>query len=112
MKTRTRQRRGFSRLAAKVWPVIRCRASSRSSIRSRSAPRERRGSAAVTERRHVIVTGGSRGLGAAMIAGLLADGYRVSTCSRSKSENIEQLAAHPEYGARFYWGACRVGEAD
>jgi len=47
-----------------------------------------------------------------MIEGLLADGYRVSTCSRSRSENIEKLAAHPEYGARFYWGACRVGEAD
>src|SRR5690606_18972847 len=53
----------------------------------------------------------SRGLGAAMIEALLADGYRISTCSRSKSENIERLLAHPDYAGRFYWGACRVGEA-
>lgn len=62
--------------------------------------------------RHVIVTGGSRGLGAAMIAGLLADGYRVSTCSRSKSANITTLLDQPEFGARFFWAPCEVGEAD
>jgi 3-oxoacyl-[acyl-carrier protein] reductase len=66
----------------------------------------------MTARRHVIVTGGSRGLGAAMIEGLLADGYRVSTCSRKKTPNVERLAAHPEYAARFFWAACEVGEAD
>ena len=65
-----------------------------------------------SQRRHIIVTGGSRGLGAAMIDGLLADGYRVSTCSRSKSANIEALTAHPEYGSRFFWQRCEVGEAD
>ena len=63
-------------------------------------------------RRHVIVTGGSRGLGAAMIQGLLADGYRISTCSRSKSEAIAKLLADPEKGQRFFWGACEVGESD
>ena len=52
------------------------------------------------KRRHVIVTGGSRGLGAAMIEGLLADGYRVSTCSRSRTDIIDRLLA------------CEVGEAD
>jgi 3-oxoacyl-[acyl-carrier protein] reductase len=62
-------------------------------------------------RRHVIVTGGSRGLGAAMIEGLLADGYRISTCSRSKSEAIERMAAHSELGKRLFWKACEVGEA-
>jgi 3-oxoacyl-[acyl-carrier protein] reductase len=61
--------------------------------------------------RHVIVTGGSRGLGAAMIEGLLADGYRVSTCSRKKSDNIARLLAHPDHKARFFWQACEVGEA-
>ena len=59
-----------------------------------------------------MVTGGSRGLGAAMIEGLLADGYRVSTCSRKKSANIEKLLAKPELGSRFFWGACEVGEAE
>jgi 3-oxoacyl-[acyl-carrier protein] reductase len=60
--------------------------------------------------RHVIVTGGSRGLGAAMIKGLLEDGYKVSTCSRSKSANIEKLEA--EQPGRFFWMRCEVGEAD
>lgn len=66
----------------------------------------------ILETRHVIVTGGSRGLGAAMIEGLLSDGYRVSTCSRKMSANIERLLAHAEYGARFFWGQCEVGQAD
>jgi 3-oxoacyl-[acyl-carrier protein] reductase len=66
----------------------------------------------VSDRKHVIVTGGSRGLGAHMIEGLLADGYRVSTCSRNRSPKIEQLLEHPEFSKRFYWGPCKVGEAD
>lgn len=60
--------------------------------------------------RHVIVTGGSRGLGAAMIVGLLEDGYRVSTCSRTKSTGIEKLLA--EHADRFFWKSAQVGEAD
>jgi 3-oxoacyl-[acyl-carrier protein] reductase len=60
--------------------------------------------------RHVIVTGGSRGLGAAMIVGLLEDGYRISTCSRTKSAGIEKLLA--EYPDRFFWQSAQVGEAD
>lgn len=64
----------------------------------------------MTGRRHVMVTGGSRGLGAAMVEGLLADGYRVSTCSRSKSASIERLLARPDYSARFFWAPCSVGE--
>jgi 3-oxoacyl-[acyl-carrier protein] reductase len=62
-------------------------------------------------RKHVIVTGGSRGLGAVMVEGLLADGYRVSTCSRAKSEAIERLAAS-EFSSRLYWGPCSVGQAE
>lgn len=63
-------------------------------------------------RRHVIVTGGSRGLGAAMIAGLLEDGYRVSTCSRKKSDNIAALLEHKDYAERFFWAPCEVGQAE
>lgn len=66
----------------------------------------------MTETRHVIVTGGSRGLGAAMVEGLLEDGYLVSTCSRRKSERIEQLLADERYGRRLFWAPCEVGEAD
>lgn len=61
-------------------------------------------------RKHIIVTGGSRGLGAAMIAGLLGDGHRVSTCSRKKSAAIEDFLAH--HGESFFWQEAQVGEAD
>jgi 3-oxoacyl-[acyl-carrier protein] reductase len=62
-------------------------------------------------RRHVIVTGGSRGLGATMVEGLLADGYRVSTCSRTKTELMTQLESNDEYASRFFWGHCEVDDA-
>ncbi len=62
--------------------------------------------------KHVIVTGGSRGLGAAMIEGLLEDGYMISTCSRKMSNNIQALLNHPKHGKNVFWQACEVGEAD
>ncbi|MEO3388978.1 SDR family oxidoreductase [Mesorhizobium sp. CAU 1741] len=62
--------------------------------------------------RHIIVTGGSRGLGTAFVEALLADGYKVSTCSRSKSGRIEELQANPLYASRLYWAPCEVGNAD
>ncbi len=62
--------------------------------------------------RHVIVTGGSRGLGLALVEGLLADGYRVSTCSRSRTEAMERLAEDKRYSDRFHWSACRIGRAE
>jgi 3-oxoacyl-[acyl-carrier protein] reductase len=46
-----------------------------------------------------------------MIEGLLADGYRVSTCSRKKSANIERLLEDKTHGGRFYWGQCEIGQA-
>jgi 3-oxoacyl-[acyl-carrier protein] reductase len=60
--------------------------------------------------KHVIVTGGSRGLGTAMVEGLLADGYKISTCSRTKTQVIDQLLS--QYPDAFYWAPCEVGEAD
>jgi len=62
--------------------------------------------------RHVIVTGGSKGLGAGLVAGLLQDGYAVSTCSRSSSEFIERMRGSATFGARFHWSACDIGDAD
>lgn len=59
-----------------------------------------------------MVTGGSRGLGAAFVEALLADGYRVSTCSRSKPARLAALLDHQEYGPRFYWAPCEVGIAE
>jgi 3-oxoacyl-[acyl-carrier protein] reductase len=47
--------------------------------------------------RHVIISGGSRGLGRAIVSGLLESGYRVSTFSRAKSEFIEKLAGNERF---------------
>lgn len=62
-------------------------------------------------KRHVIVTGGSRGLGLGLVKDLLGAGYRVSTCSRSSSAEIEALLETAGPGALF-WRACRIGDAD
>lgn len=44
------------------------------------------------EGRHVVISGGSRGLGRAIISSLLESGYRVSTFSRNDSEFTKRLA--------------------
>jgi 3-oxoacyl-[acyl-carrier protein] reductase len=62
--------------------------------------------------RHVIVTGGSRGLGAALVRRLLGDGYRVSTCSRTRSPFIDEMADHGDYGSRFLWCRCDIAVAE
>lgn len=62
--------------------------------------------------RHVIVTGGSRGLGEAMVRRMLCRGYRVSTCSRRRTCFIEEMATHPDYRDRFFWAECRIGVAE
>jgi 3-oxoacyl-[acyl-carrier protein] reductase len=59
----------------------------------------------------VLVTGGSRGLGAAMVARLLADGYRVATCSRRRSPAIEAFEAATA-GAGFFWRPAALGVAE
>jgi 3-oxoacyl-[acyl-carrier protein] reductase len=66
----------------------------------------------MTATRHVIVSGGSKGLGEAIVRAALAFGYRVSTCSRSRTCFVAEMSAHPEYGERFYWSACDIGVAD
>jgi 3-oxoacyl-[acyl-carrier protein] reductase len=61
--------------------------------------------------RHIIVTGGSRGLGAAFVETLLSEGYKVSTCSRSKSDYLEALLSSKKYDGRLFWAPCEVGKA-
>lgn len=46
-----------------------------------------------------VVSGGSRGLGRAVVERLLGEGWRVATCSRSRNEFIESVEA----GDRTYW---------
>jgi 3-oxoacyl-[acyl-carrier protein] reductase len=50
-----------------------------------------------TAARHVLISGGSRGLGECLATGLLDAGYRVSTFSRRKTEFTEQNAANPSF---------------
>lgn len=59
-----------------------------------------------SEDSHVVVSGGARGLGLAIVRDLLADGYSVSTFSRRGSPEAEALAA--EYGGRFLFAAVDV----
>jgi 3-oxoacyl-[acyl-carrier protein] reductase len=47
--------------------------------------------------RHVIISGGSRGLGRAIVGSLLGVGYRVSTFSRSPSEFTRQRAENERF---------------
>lgn len=62
--------------------------------------------------KHIVVTGGSRGLGGELVKGLLSDGYRVSTCSRARSALIESLQASEPYRGRFFWQPCEIGVSD
>jgi 3-oxoacyl-[acyl-carrier protein] reductase len=57
--------------------------------------------------RAVVVTGGSRGLGLGLIADLVANGYRVATCSRRSSPELEALMAT----GKVLWKKGTVGEA-
>ena len=52
---------------------------------------------------HVVVTGGSRGLGLDLVRRLLAEGYCVSTCSRSSSPELEALLNDPSAAGRIHW---------
>ena len=56
--------------------------------------------------RHVIVSGGSRGLGKTLVEGLLAGGYLVSTFSRNRTDFIDQRSAE----AAFFFETADVCE--
>jgi 3-oxoacyl-[acyl-carrier protein] reductase len=60
--------------------------------------------------KHVILTGGSRGIGFGLVTHLLGLGYRVSTCSRSLSPGLEQLQR--QHADCLRWFPCRIGEDD
>jgi 3-oxoacyl-[acyl-carrier protein] reductase len=56
----------------------------------------------VSERRAVIVTGGTRGLGLAVTARLVAEGYDVVATGRKLSPQLEEMMGmHPEGQIRF-----------
>lgn len=55
----------------------------------------------------VVVSGGSRGLGLAIVRDLLGHGYRVATCSRGTSADLEALR-EAVGEKRLYWRACQI----
>jgi 3-oxoacyl-[acyl-carrier protein] reductase len=60
--------------------------------------------------RTVIVTGGSRGLGAGLVRSFLDSGDRVATCSRTPTPETDAWAA--EHGDRFHFQALDVTDRD
>jgi 3-oxoacyl-[acyl-carrier protein] reductase len=59
--------------------------------------------------RVVIVTGGSRGLGAGIVASYLESGDRVATCARSSTPQVEQWSADED---RFLFRTADLSKAD
>jgi 3-oxoacyl-[acyl-carrier protein] reductase len=60
--------------------------------------------------RRVIVTGGSRGLGASLVREFLEAGDRVATCSRAPTAEIEGWAAQRELDDRFHYEALDLAD--
>jgi 3-oxoacyl-[acyl-carrier protein] reductase len=65
----------------------------------------------VSERRTVIVTGGSRGLGAGLVQAFLDAGDAVATCSRASTELTDRWAADPASADRFFFQTVDLSDA-
>lgn len=64
------------------------------------------------DRQVIIVTGGTRGLGGALVGRLLEQGHAVSTCGRSRTPLVDQWeAAHVDSG-RFHFAAVDLSCAE
>jgi 3-oxoacyl-[acyl-carrier protein] reductase len=63
-------------------------------------------------RKTLLITGGSRGLGFGLVETLLADGYRIGTCSRSMTPQLDALLATHAGGGSLFWGSCTIGQSD
>ena len=55
--------------------------------------------------RVAIISGGSRGLGAALVTDLLSRGYRIATFSRNETPFVREHRARDPEAHRFYWAA-------
>lgn len=66
----------------------------------------------MSEPRNVIITGGSRGLGAGLVQSFLDSGDRVVTCSRSSTPQVEQWAGDPRYAGRFHHLSADLGRRE
>src|SRR3982750_1271560 len=59
----------------------------------------------------VIVTGGSRGLGLAIVQHLLASGNTVATCSRSSTDAINAILSDARVADRFMFPTADAADA-
>ena len=57
--------------------------------------------------KHIIISGGSRGLGQALVGGLLEAGYSVSTFSRSGTDFTQEKATNEQ----FYFAEADVSDS-
>jgi 3-oxoacyl-[acyl-carrier protein] reductase len=62
------------------------------------------------EPRIVVVTGGSRGLGAGLVQSFLDAGDTVATCSRSATPNTDAWASEVALDGRFYYEAVDLAD--
>jgi 3-oxoacyl-[acyl-carrier protein] reductase len=58
----------------------------------------------------VVITGGSRGLGAGLVRSFLADGDAVATCSRSPTPETDAWAADPALEGRFLYETANLSD--
>lgn len=63
-----------------------------------------------TAHKVVILTGGSRGLGLAIIKKLLASNYYVISCSRSETPDLSMLME--QYPSQLYWVKIDIGQEE
>jgi 3-oxoacyl-[acyl-carrier protein] reductase len=62
--------------------------------------------------RTVVVTGGSKGLGAGIVRSFLASGDRVATCARSSTQEVEAWEADPALKDRFLFQRADLANRD
>jgi 3-oxoacyl-[acyl-carrier protein] reductase len=62
--------------------------------------------------RSVLVTGGSRGLGAAVVRSFLDSGDRVATCSRTPTADTDAWSADPGLADRFHYESLDLVDRD
>lgn len=62
--------------------------------------------------RTVVITGGSRGLGAGIVQSFLDSGDRVATCSRSETEAVQRWRADPQYAGRFLFFEADISDRE
>ncbi|UMG91126.1 3-oxoacyl-ACP reductase family protein [Nocardioides sp. TF02-7] len=62
--------------------------------------------------RTVVVTGGSRGLGAGIVQSFLDSGDRVATCARSETDAVRAWSADPAYEGRFLFVGADIADRE